>query len=460
MKSQYKILDTNILLLDANNLITLGKDAIVVLPETVLDELDSKKSLMNELGYQARSFGRLLTKFVVKEIIRNPKMTISILELEGTIIWVVSLSKYEATEGTSYTNDRKILEASVAIQEHEECKGKNVVFISVDVMARLRGMSLGLQVESFQEVQDLKFEFTRYVPIEPTLFHTVHNSKVLDIIPDHKLGTYNYHIENPETGQIKLCTIEGELIKVIGAESEKELRRQDINPCNAQQLFLAKAIQDPLVDIVVVDSLAGSGKTACAVSNSIRLVKQGKYNSIVYIRNSINDEDPNEAVGFLSGNEEKFAVYLHPLEDTLEFIIRDKLKEKKLKGLELEEKVQEGIVKLKSECNIQAMTALGLRGRTFNDSVIILDEAQNASPSSIQKILTRVGRNCKVIIIGSNRQIDNAYITKHTNGLGVLLNASRHPQDIIKMHIVDLHKVVRSKTAEFAEKLFSKDLKL
>lgn len=357
MKKQYKILDTNILLLDANNLLLLGKDAIIVLPETVLDELDSKKSLMNELGFQARSFGRLLTKATVEDIKRNAHMTISVLSLEGVTIWVVALAKYDALEGTSYTNDRKILEAALSVNTYPEVQGCDVSFVSVDVMARLRGMSLGLTVDAFQEVKDLDFDFTRYIEVPNDKFHTVHNSKVQDIIPDHTIGTYNYHLENPETGQVKLCTIENDLIKVIGPETEKELRRQEINPCNAQQLFMSKAIQDPLVDIVVVEAKAGSGKTAVSISNSIRLVKQGKYNSIVYIRNSINDEDPNEAVGFLSGNEEKFAVYLHPLEDTLEFIVRDKVKESKLKGLELEEKVQEGINKLKAECNIQASTA-------------------------------------------------------------------------------------------------------
>ena len=77
-----------------------------------------------------------------------------------------------------------------------------------------------------------------------------------------------------------------------------------------------------------------------------------------------------------------------------------------------------------------------------------------------EKILTRVGKNCKVILVGSSKQIDNAYITKHTNGLSIILNATRAQQDVIKVHVVDLHKVVRSKTAEFAERLFSKDLKL
>lgn len=254
-----KVLDTNILLLDANNLLLIGNTgSIVALPETVLDELDSKKSLMNELGYQARSFGRLLTKATVQEVITKDNITISVLDLEGVTIWVVALGTYASIEGTSYSNDRKILEATLGIQEYVG-SGVPVTFVSVDVMARLRGISLGIAVESFLEVKDIDLEFTRYIEISSDKFHTVHNSKVLDIIPDHKLETFNYHICNPDTGQVKLCTIDNDLVKVIGPDTEKDLRRQDINPCNSQQLFLAKAIQDPLIDIVVVDSLAGSG---------------------------------------------------------------------------------------------------------------------------------------------------------------------------------------------------------
>lgn len=453
---KYKVLDTNIILLDAKNLLLLGKDAVVILPETVIDELDSKKSLMNELGYQAREFGRLLTKATVTGIQTEGNAVLTLLDIEGVTIQIVSLNSYVSPEGFSYSNDRKILEVA------QFCANlyKDTEFVSADVMARIRGLSLGLTVAPFTEVQDLNFEFTRKLELPYEVFHTVHNAKIDEVIPDHKLETFNYILSNPSTEQVKLCTVENGLIKVIGADTEKELRNQDINPCNSQQLFLAKAIQDPLIDIVVCEALSGSGKTATAISNAIRLIKKGKYTSLTYIRNSINDEDSNEAVGFLSGNEEKFAVYLHPLNDTLEFIIRNKFKESKLKGQELEEKVQEGIDKLKAECDIQAMTALGLRGRTFNNSVVILDEAQNASPASMQKILTRIGKGCKVIIVGSNRQIDNAFITKHNNGLSILLDSTRTQQDTVKLHVIDLHKVVRSSTAEFAEKLFSKDLKL
>lgn len=458
-KQVYKVLDTNILLLDHKNLVDLGKDgAIIALPEVVLDEMDSKKSLMNELGYQARSFGRLLTKAEVKNINVMSGWTISELSLEDTTIWVIALTKYDTLDGLSYSNDRKILEACQTLDSSAYGRNGDVTFVSNDVMARLRGTSLGIKVSPLELVEDTQVEPTRSVSIPYEQFHTIHNTKVLDVIPDHVQGTFNYLVSNQETSQVKLCTIENGIIKVIGADTEKELRRQDINPCNAQQLFLAKAIQDPVVDIVICESPAGSGKSLVTLSNAIRLVKQGKYQSIVYIRNSVNDLEKNEEIGFLSGNDEKVNIYLHPLTDSLDFIVRDKLKGGKIKGSELEEKVQEGIDKLKADCNISGIISLGLRGRTFSDAVVIVDEVQNFSPNALQKVLTRVGRNCKVIVIGSNRQIDNAYVTKHSNGLSVLLQASTLEQELVKIHVVDLHKVVRSHVAEFAEKVFSKDL--
>ena len=77
------------------------------------------------------------------------------------------------------------------------------------------------------------------------------------------------------------------------------------------------------------------------------------------------------------------------------------------------------------------------------------------SKASLQKVLTRVGKNSKVILIGSNRQIDNPYITRYNNGLSSVLTACTEHNDDINLHAVDLTKVVRGKVAEFAEKLFS-----
>ena len=225
---------------------------------------------------------------------------------------------------------------------------------------------------------------------------------------------------------------------------------------NSGQLFLSRAIQNPLVDVVVCEALAGSGKTVTALSNAIQLVKHGKHNSIVYIRASVDDVDKAEEIGFLSGNDEKMQVYLHPLEDTLDFLARSNHKDNKLKGKEYEEMISEKVDEMKSKYCIEAMIGLGLRGRTFSDTVAIIDEAQNMSKASLQKVLTRFGKNCKVIVIGSNRQIDNPYITKYTNGLSVVLDAATKPSDLINMHVVPLNKVLRSNIAEWSENIFAK----
>ena len=101
------------------------------------------------------------------------------------------------------------------------------------------------------------------------------------------------------------------------------------------------------------------------------------------------------------------------------------------------------------------MTGLGLRGRTFTGSVVIIDEAQNMSKASLQKVLTRFGKDCKVIVIGSNRQIDNSYINKFNNGLSVILDDCTRNSDLIRKYAITLHKVVRSPFAEWAEGIFS-----
>ena len=439
-------LDTNILLLDANNLLTLGKNNVIVLAETVLEEMDSKKSLMNELGYQAREFGRILARSTIVSMDKGDTITTT-LSVDGITIKVIALSNYKAIRGDSY-NDQKIIEATIAAE---------AAFMSNDVMCRLRGLAAGLEVMDFKAVEEADLEFTRECVIEDVeVFRTLHNTHVLDVISDHKPENFNYKFSNPLTGQVKLATIDRHVINVLGKESEKELRRQDINPANCEQLLFSKALQDPLVDVVVCESLAGSGKTLVALSNAIKLVKHHKYDNILYVRASVNDVDDIEEVGFLPGLDEKFAVYLHPMHDSLDAIVRGRHKASKLKGAELEEKIEAEITKLVADCSIEATTTLGMRGRTYNNTIIIIDEVQNQSKGSLVKVMTRVGKNCKLVLLGSNRQIDNSYMTKYTNGLSVILDACTKEQDVLTIYAVTLQKVVRGVIAEWSERLFSK----
>jgi PhoH-like ATPase len=388
----YKVLDTNIPLLDADLIVALGSpNVVVVLPETTLDELDAKKSGLNELAFQSRDTTRLLKSgikqpsFFLGDNIRVAPRTIS-----GNVLWAVSLVAYPeyANVDPKILNDRKIMEVALQLSEYYKGTDDVVEFITNDMMCELRAESLGITVTDFKVVDRVDYEFTRTIEVDDDTFRALHGKNIKDIDPNHLIENYNYKFTTPASSQMKLASINNETINILGKETEAELRKQDVNPSNADQLLLSRAIQDPTMDLIVCEALAGSGKTLVSLSNAIRLVKsKSPYNSILYIRASINDVEAIEEVGFLPGSaEEKNSVYFHPLHDSLDYIARNKFSKGQTKGKELEAKIEEYIEKIIEDCNILPMTGLGMRGRSFNDSIVIIDECQGMSKSSLQKV--------------------------------------------------------------------------
>ena len=453
---KYAILDTNVILNNAQNIFTFGEGVTVVIPETVVDELDNKKSTIGELGYHAREFGRILTRATRSPIEKHNDLVISSFNVEGTQIYLVSCTNYTNYSDTepSIINDRKIIEVAQKFSAIYE----GSVFYSIDTMCRTRAEVLGLSTSDFKEVERTDYEFVKTISLDFVTFSNVHNKPILSIDPTHKPENYSYIFTCPDSSQHKLASIYNGTIDVLGKVTETDLHKQDVTPSNAEQLFLSRAIQDTSIDVVICEALSGSGKTLVSLSNSMAMInKNNPYESILYIRASIDDVPSEEAVGFLPGLEEKFAVYYHPIKDAIEHIARKKLSASKLKGGELENAIQEEVDKIIAKYHIQFMTGLGQRGRTFTNCIAIIDEVQGQSKSSLQKMLTRFGKGCKVIIIGSQRQIDNAYITKYNNGLSVLLDDCSKESTKIKKFAINLRKVVRSPLAEWAENLFSKE---
>lgn len=453
------VLDSNILLLDANNILTLGADAIVVLAETVIKEVDNKKSGFGELAYQSRQMGRILQSCEIEGTSNKNGMiaTTLIHKSTGVVIEVVELSEYVGIDYCdSGANDQKIIQ----VADRLEKEYGNVTFITNDTFARIRALTTGIDTTDLKLINDAEFEFTKEIEISDSeLFRTLHDCDVYLADSTYLPENYSYKFTDTTTGQVKLATVSNGFIKVLGKDNEKAIRQQECPPINSEQLLASKALLDPKIDLVLIEGQAGSGKNIIALSNAIRLLEtnKDKYNSIVYIRTPINDEAPGEDIGYLSGNEEKYGMYLGPIEDTLDFMARQNLKQKAGETMsEFEDRVQERINKFKEQCGIQSMITTGLRGRTFHNSVVILDEWQNASQATSQKVLTRIGKNCKVIVTGSQAQIDNKYITKYNNGLAVLMGEARDRTigSDINMFAIELKKVVRSKMAEFAEKLF------
>lgn len=455
-------LDTNIILDGARNFITLSAEGtnLIVLPETVLDEIDSKKSGFEEINFNAREFGRLLydAEIVDKTTIEINDQLITVIEttVGDTVIHIISKEKYNADSdntSSSIRNDRKILEITKQVMENGY---ENIKFISLDVMARTRAISLGIATEAMNlGVTDTELEFVKHMDISELDVELVNGMDILLINPEHQPNNYNYVFEVVGGRKYLVAIQHG---KVMFLE-ESELRKQNVNPMNTEQLFYSNAMMDPFYDIVISDALAGSGKTLLAVSAGMELIKKKEYSKLVYIRNSISSVEKNEEVGFLSGNDEKFEVFNFPLFDTLSFIANKMLKNsnanKQGKGDFIsEERISEKVEELVEKFQIETLWNGAMRGRTISNAFIILDEAQNMSNSTMQLILSRIDSSCKVVIVGSNRQIDNAYVSKYTNGLTTILNATTEIHEDVNIFGIMLTKVLRGPITAFAEKVF------
>lgn len=460
---KYLVIDTNIPLSNADNIVTLGQEpgVTIVLPEIVLGELDNKKSGFEEINYQARATARLLSSAEIIGTDTRPYGSRTTLKIGEQKILVIGLNAYKANPNEYGGNDQRIIETAKALMEVVNDEDE-VVLMSIDYYMRLRAQAVGVKTADFKIVEDAECEFVKSMEIvDEEVFRTLHDTNVYAVDAEHKPENYSYKFNCESIGQMKLATIVNGMIKVLGKDTEAELRKQDCPPINSEQLLTSKAIQDQKIDMVIVEGQAGSGKNITAVSNAMALLRasKGKYTSIIYLRNSINDEEKGEDIGYISGNDEKYGMYLGPMEDTIDYITRNRLKRKQNEKREdYELRVQEKIEELRKEFGMESLITTGLRGRTFRNAIVILDEWQNTSIATSQKVITRIGDDCKLIVIGSQRQIDNKWVTKYNNGLAVLMEEarSREVETNVNMFAIELKKVVRSEMAKFAEELFSK----
>lgn len=197
-----------------------------------------------------------------------------------------------------------------------------------------------------------------------------------------------------------------------------------------------------------------SGKTLLALSAGMKMIRQGKYDKIIYIRNSVESVDKAEEVGFLPGLEEKFKIYNYPLFDTLEFIAQKDMRKKE--NNQSQESIDSKVEELIAKYHIETVWNGSIRGRTISNAFVIIDEVQNFAKSSLHTVLSRMDKDSKVVCIGSNRQIDHPYINKYTNGLSVLIGAAKESNNEVNLFGTELDKVVRGKITEFAERIFEK----
>ena len=451
------VLDTNIILHNSHVLKDLsdGGNNIIVIPETVLIELEDFKKNFTELGYQARNFARMLALCVVESVDTKDSFRVVKMRYKQEIaIHLFSKTLYTSDIDSQFineSNDKRIIEvASGAQAYYPEYK---VIFLSLDVYARMFGLFYNVTVESLREVRSdvPEFEFVKQFPIDSSLFNTLDKKLITDVDPERTGDNYSYEFMSADGNSAYAIISPGGIIHMLN--EELDFRGLEVKPINLKQKFFMKALLSDMYDIHVIDARAGSGKTLMAFVAAMRLVSKGGYEKIVYVRNSIESVDKGADIGYLSGNDEKFRIYNMALYDTLEFIAKKKMK-KRDNTQEPQIAIEKKVADLITKYNIEKLWPGEARGRTLSNAIVIMDEWQNSSNNTTQLILSRLDNNCKAIIIGSNRQIDNMYLNRFNNGLTSLLKQTKKEQSHISLFAIELDKSVRGKFSHFADEIF------
>ena len=437
-KSKIFVLDTNVILHDYTCIYQF-QDNDVILPITVLEELDKFKRGNDLINFQAREFTRLLDEIVGDELFNGGK---TLGQGKGKLR-IETGKPFSDELKASFKEDipdHRIL--SIADYIAKSYPKRKTVLISKDINLRMKAKSLGIQSEDYKtdQVTDenvLDKTVTTFDNFDDTLIDTLYNQGSINVKDVEKEFT-------PESNE---CYIfKGNTSSALArydAKSERIYRVEKksaygIKPRNAEQTFSLNMLMDPEVRLIALTGKAGTGKTLLALAAAIE--QHRLYEQILLARPIV--ALSNRDIGYLPGDaSEKISPYMQPLFDNLS-VIKHTFNPRSNEYQLIEEMVKE------ERLNITPLAYI--RGRSLSNSFFIIDEAQNLTPHEIKTIITRAGEGTKMIFTGDLQQIDSPYLDMKSNGLAYMTDRMRN-QDLFA-HI-NLVKGERSYLAELASNL-------
>ena len=422
------VVDTNILL-QAPYAIESFEDNAVVLPMVVLEELDHFKKAEGEVGANARRVIRCLEQIRQKgDLLKGvPLGNGGVIRVEKNFV-DVKLPGDLAEEAA----DNRILRVCLGLAQ--SC-GEQVILVTKDILLRIKAQILGICAEDFTTDQVLEHEnqysgrCELYVPEE--IFKDF-KKKGVPADQTYVLGEdgENYVPKLSENQFVVLKADQSAKKTQLGRGSEGEIRKLDYRnsapygntPRNTGQCILQEALMQPAekAPLVIVKGMAGTSKTFYSLAVGLEKLLNhptGEYRRILICRPNAQFDDD---IGFLPGDEqEKISPLMRPVIDNLEQLIDSSQEERYRDEEELKGKVEE----IFARGIIQAEALNYIRGRSIVKTYLIIDEAQNTTPDQIKGIITRAGKDTKIILLGDPNQIDRPFLDERTNGLSY---ASEH----------------------------------
>jgi len=433
------VLDTNVLLHDYKCIYNFEENDIVI-PITVLEELDKFKKGNDQINFHAREFTRELDKLSGDDLFNGG---IPMGEGMGKLSIETGkpLSETIRQSFPEDTPDHRIL----AIAEHIflNKNKKNTILISKDINLRLKAKSIGILAQDYKNDKIANIdELYKGIQVMESM-----NSKLIsnlyeqyDGVPVSKFkfpvtpAAHQYFImKNGKSSALAHYDPFNELIDRV-----EKIKTYGIEPRNAEQTFAIDALIRPEVQLVSLTGKAGTGKTLLALAAA--MYQRKLYTQIFLARPVI--PLANRDMGYLPGDvSEKIEPYMQPLFDNLA-VIKHKFSQESPEYTKIDEM-------LKTEKLVITPLAY-IRGRSLSRVFFIVDEAQNLTPHEVKTIITRAGEGTKMIFTGDIEQIDSPYLDSRSNGLSYLSDKMKG-QDIFAH--VNLVKGERSYLADLASNL-------
>jgi len=425
------VLDTNVLLHDSNSLFKFEEHDIF-LPMIVLEELDHQKKGMSEVSRNARQVSRFLDGLVGASGDLAKGMALDALgnqEALGSLYFQTSaLASELPIELPMGKADNVILHVVHALQA--VYAKRQVILVSKDINMRLKALSLGLDAEDYYNdhvLDDSDLLYDGVMPL-PENFWTKHGK---DVESWQQGGTTYYRVKGPLCAEFivnEFVYFEGELplyaqVKEVSGKSAVLATLRDyshgknnvwgITARNREQNFALNLLMNPDCDFVSLLGQAGTGKTLLALAAGLtQTLETKRYNEIIITRATVPVGDD---IGFLPGTEEeKMLPWMGALEDNLEVLHLGAGNEMGSGGGQ-EWSKNSTMEIIRSRIKVKSLSFM--RGRTFLNKFLIIDEAQNLTPKQMKTLVTRAGPGTKIVCLGNIAQIDTPYLTEGSSGL-------------------------------------------
>ena len=426
--SKLFVLDTNVLLHDPTSLFRF-EEHDVYLPMITLEELDNHKKGMTEVARNARQVSRdldgLATDGSLDPVAGIPLSKTGHRESAGKLFFQTQFLDAKAPSGLPQGKaDNQILAVVQALREQHA--PREVVLVSKDINMRVKARALGLPAEDYfndKTLDDADLLYTGVLALPPDFWdkhgktmeswnqggHTYYRI-VGPLVPSLLINQFVY-LETPGAAPLyaRVTEITGKsaVLKTLRDFTHAKNAVWGITARNREQNFALNLLMDPEVDFLTLTGTAGTGKTLATLACGLaQVMDERRYSEIIVTRVTV---PVGEDIGFLPGTEEeKMGPWMGALDDNLEVLSKGD------GGAgEWGRAATQDLVRSK----IKVKSLNFMRGRTFLNKFVIIDEAQNLTPKQMKTLVTRAGPGTKIICLGNLAQIDTPYLTEGSSGL-------------------------------------------